>query len=153
MNMSEEALQFLVAFAESIHERYSSLITGQPEDQLKTPIENLVRSLGEQTGHKIHIATETNIEEGRPDMAVGVDGALVGFIELKKPGLGADPSLFTGHNAQQWHKFQELPNLIYTDGNAWALYRSGKAIGNMVILAIWTRGALKLLWPTFLVNI
>jgi ketosteroid isomerase-like protein len=65
-------------------------------------------------------------------LAIAVDGALAGNIELKKPGTGADPARFTGHNAQQWQKFQELPNLIYTDGNAWALYRSGQRVGDIV---------------------
>lgn len=59
-------------------------------------------------------------------------GALAGHIELKKPGTGADPTRFAGHNAQQWRKFQELPNLIYTDGNVWALYRSGQRVGDIV---------------------
>jgi len=27
---------------------------------------------------------------------------------------------------KQWEKFKAHPNLIYTDGNEWALYRSGK---------------------------
>ncbi len=109
------------------------MLLGQPEDQLKTPTENLVKSLGRQSGHTIQIVTEATAENiGRPDMAVAVDGALVGHIELKKPGTGADPTRFTGHNAQQWRKFQELPNLIYTDGNAWALYRSGLRVGNVV---------------------
>jgi hypothetical protein len=133
MTMSGEANEYLVTFANAVHERFASVLAGQPEDQLKTPVENLVRSLGNQFGHNVQVATEaTAAEVGRPDMAVAVDRALVGHIELKRPGTGADPSRFTGHNAQQWRKFQELPNLIYTDGNAWALYRSGQRVGNVV---------------------
>jgi hypothetical protein len=131
--MSEEANEYLITFANAVREKFSSVLVGQPEDQLKNPIENLVRSLGAQLGHTLNVVTETTAEDiGRPDMAVAVDGALAGYIELKKPGSGADPTRFTSHNAQQWRKFQELPNLIYTDGNAWALYRSGQRVGDIV---------------------
>ena len=133
MTTSEEANEYLVTFANAIREKFSSVLVGQPEDQLKNPTENLVRSLGAQLGHTLNVITEATAEDiGRPDMAVAVDGALAGHIELKKPGTGADPTRFAGHNAQQWRKFQELPNLIYTDGNAWALYRSGQRVGDIV---------------------
>ncbi len=131
--MSEEANEYLVTFANAVHERFASALVGQPEDQLKTPVEHLVSILGRYFGHNVQVVTESTTPEiGRPDMAVGVDGALVGHIELKRPGTGADPSRFTGHNARQWRKFQELPNLVYTDGNAWALYRSGQRVENIV---------------------
>jgi len=131
--MSEETSEYLATFADAVHERLTSALQGQAEDQLKAPVELLIVSLGRQSGHAIQVATEaTATEVGRPDMAVGVDGVLVGHIELKKPGTGADPTRFAGHNAQQWRKFQELPNLIYTDGNAWALYRSGQRVGDIV---------------------
>jgi len=130
---SEGASEYLVIFANAVREKFSSVLVGQPEDQLKNPVENLVRSLGTQFGRTLSVVTEVTAEDiGRPDMAVAVDRALAGHIELKKPGTGADPTRFTGHNAQQWRKFQELPNLIYTDGNAWALYRSGQRVGNIV---------------------
>jgi len=131
--MSEKANEHLVTFANAVREKFSSVLVGQPEDQLKNPIENLVRSLGAQLGRTLNVATEATAEDiGRPDMAVAVGGALAGHIELKKPGTGADPTRFTGHNARQWRKFQELPNLIYTDGNSWALYRSGQRVGDIV---------------------
>jgi ketosteroid isomerase-like protein len=131
--MPEEVNEYLVTFANAIREKFSSVLVGQPEDELKNPVENLVRSLGTQFGRTLNVVTEAIAEDiGRPDMAIAVDGALAGNIELKKPGTGADPARFTGHNAQQWQKFQELPNLIYTDGNAWALYRSGQRVGDIV---------------------
>jgi len=131
--MNNEANQHLRTFANSVREKFASALAGQPEDQLKGPVENLLTGFGRQFGRHVQVATEAIVvETGRPDMAVGVDGALVGHIELKKPGTGADPSRFTGHNAQQWYKFKELPNLIYTDGNEWSLYRSGQRIGDLV---------------------
>jgi len=131
--MSEGSNEYLVTFANAVREKFSSVLVGQPEDQLKNPVENLVRSLGAQFGRTLNVVTEATAEDiGRPDMAIAVGGALAGHIELKKPGTGADPTRFTGHNAQQWRKFQELPNLIYTDGNTWALYRSGQRVGDIV---------------------
>ncbi|MFF9167236.1 MULTISPECIES: type ISP restriction/modification enzyme [unclassified Streptomyces] len=67
----------------------------------------------------------------RPDYAVNIAEALVGHVELKRPGLGADPSNFTGRNARQWRKLMLLPNVLYTDGNEWGLYRNGQRIGDL----------------------
>jgi len=135
MAMNNETDRHLRTFANAVRDKFASALAGQPEDQLKGPVENLIIGLGEQFGRQVQVATETIVAEtGRPDMAVGMDGALIGHIELKKPGTGADPSRFTGHNAKQWHKFKELPNLIYTDSNAWSLYRSGQRIGDLVHL-------------------
>lgn len=63
----------------------------------------------------------------RPDYAVTVHGALVGFIELKSPGKGADPRKFKdAHDRAQWEKLKSLPNLIYTDGNEFSLWQNGE---------------------------
>jgi hypothetical protein len=134
MTADEESKEYLVVFAKAVREKFSSIIVGHPEDQLKNPIENLVRSFGIQLGHTLNVVTESDIEEigGTPDIEVAVDRAPTGYIELKKPGMGGDPSRFTGRNAQQWQKFKAIPNLIYTDGNAWGLYRSGQRIGEVI---------------------
>ncbi|MCY3017506.1 MAG: N-6 DNA methylase [Planctomycetota bacterium] len=55
-------------------------------------------------------------------------------MELKAPGIGANPNHFTGHNREQWKRFQSIPNLIYCDGNDWGLYRDGKATRAVVRL-------------------
>ena len=47
-------------------------------------------------------------------------------MELKKPGLGANAKKFKGRNKEQFKKFSSIPNLIYTDGNEWVLYRQGE---------------------------
>ena len=70
----------------------------------------------------------------RPDCAITLRGVLVGFIEIKAPGKGADPRRFRGHDKQQWDKLQSLPNLLYTDGNAFSLWRSGALVGSLVRL-------------------
>jgi hypothetical protein len=71
----------------------------------------------------------------RPDYAVTVDNALVGFIEVKAPGKGADPRRFSDeHDRKQWTKMKSLPNLLYTDGNSFSLWRSGEAVEKVVVL-------------------
>jgi len=72
----------------------------------------------------------------RPDFAVTVTNALVGFIEVKAPGKGADPRQFNDlHDKEQWIKLKSLPNLIYTDGNSFSLWRDGKIQSDIVHLA------------------
>ncbi len=73
---------------------------------------------------------------GRPDYAI-LDArrqVLVGHLELKQPGRGVVPEQFQGHDHDQWERFQALPNLIYSDGNQWALYRNGQRVGEVVSL-------------------
>ena len=78
---------------------------------------------------------ETSLTElkTRPDYAVTVQKALVGFIEVKAPGKGADPRRFSDpHDKAQWKKLQSLPNLLYTDGNAFSLWRDGELTGQVI---------------------
>ncbi|QDL70757.1 hypothetical protein DNK48_16575 [Streptomyces malaysiensis subsp. malaysiensis] len=106
---------------------------GWQEDQLRGPLETLVRAVGARLGFTITLTGEVPLVNlrARPDYAVSVDGALVGYIELKKPGRGADPSLFTGDSAVQWEKLRLLPNVLYCDGDEFALYRSGQLVGQL----------------------
>ena len=82
--------------------------------------------------------------KSRPDYAVTVRGALVGFVEVKAPGKGADPRRFAGrHDAAQWAKLAALPNLVYTDGDAFSLRRDGELARDVVALdgGVGTAGA------------
>lgn len=64
-----------------------------------------------------------------------VAGALVGFIEVKAPGIGADPRKWrSGHNKDQWDRLKALPNLLYTDGNSFSVWRDGEILGSVVHL-------------------
>jgi hypothetical protein len=59
----------------------------------------------------------------------------VGFVELKAPGKGADPRKFKDpHDKAQWEKLRSLPNLIYSDGNAFSLWQNGELIGSVLRL-------------------
>ena len=111
--------------------------SGAPEDQLRAPLEALIADLAGLAG----IAPGTVVAVGesslaalmtRPDYAVTRGGALIGFIEVKAPGKGADPRRFRDrHDKEQWEKLQTLPNIIYTDGNAFSLWRDGELEGEI----------------------
>jgi hypothetical protein len=132
-------------------------ISGAPEDQLRGPLEALLHDLAEIGGlpsKAINLVGETTLKhlKTRPDYAVTVSNALVGFIEVKAPGKGADPRKFGDlHDKDQWDKLKSLPNLLYTDGNAFSLWRDGELVGKIVHLEgdVETAGA-KLAAPTTL---
>lgn len=125
-------------FADSLKVVYSAAAASrsQPEDQLKAPIVTLIRRLGDLLGQSMIATTESAMPdlEGRPDVAVTVEDLVTGHIELKAPGKGAQPSKFKGGDAKQWKKFRNHPNLIYTDGNEWALYQNGEREGRVIRL-------------------
>ena len=113
---------------------------GQPEDQLRNPIEQLFKALEAECGLPANAVTligEQSLAEmrTRPDFAVQVRKALIGFIEVKAPGKGADPRKFKDkHDKEQWDKLKALPNLLYTDGNAFSLWRDGALVDKIFTL-------------------
>jgi Type ISP C-terminal specificity domain/N-6 DNA Methylase len=135
-----------VAFAENLEKFAQSMKTAyaaveaskaQAEDQLKPPVVALMAQLGELTGQTVVATTEARLPElgTKPDVAVLVEGLVSGHVELKAPGRGATPTKLKGkHDAEQWKKFRNHPNLLYTDGNEWALYRTGERHGKAVRL-------------------
>ncbi len=124
-------------FARAVGEAYSTTLSGDPEDQLKPPVGAFLRAVGASLGYEgVQTSLEARVEGiGRPDLAVASGRLLVGHVELKQPGKGVMPSRFTGHDKRQWGKFKLLPNLIYTDGESWALYREGELEGSVVRLS------------------
>ena len=113
--------------------------SGEPEDQLRAPLEGLIYDLAELCGlarNGVAAVGESAIAElkTRPDYAITFQNVLVGFVEIKAPAKGADPRKFRGHDKEQWDKLQSLPNLIYTDGNQFSLWRSGELEGAILTL-------------------
>ena len=114
--------------------------SGAPEDQLRAPLEALTRDLATLAGlphGTVDMVGESTLAhlKTRPDYAVVVRNALVGFMEAKAPGKGADPRRFSDpHDKDQWVRLKSLPNLMYTDGNAFSLWRDGKLEGSIVHL-------------------
>jgi hypothetical protein len=115
-------------------------ISGAPEDQLRAPLEGLFQGLAALDGLTpggLSLVGETTLShlQTRPDYAVSVANALVGFIEVKAPGKGCDPRKFSDpHDKGQWAKLKSLPNLVYTDGNGFSLWRDGELAAKIVLL-------------------
>lgn len=109
---------------------------GDAEDQLRGPVENLIRDIARGLGLEVVLHGEVRLVDlkARPDFGVDVAGAPVGYIEIKRPGKGADADHFSGHDAEQWAKLKLLPNVLYTDGNEWAVYHSGTLSGCIALL-------------------
>ena len=74
---------------------------GQPEDQLRNPIEQLFAALALEIGLRkgaLTLIGEKSLFElrTRPDFAVNVQKALIGFIEVKAPWQGRGPAQMEG---------------------------------------------------------
>ena len=113
----------LEKFANDLQKAFASKMTAQAEDQLKSPVQALIKAV------RLNVITKTEAQVkdlgGRPDIGIEVAGALCGHVELKAPGFGAQTKKFKGRDLEQWKKFAALPNILYTDAYEWALYRSG----------------------------
>lgn len=131
----------VAAFGKSTTAKLSNVaVDGAPEDQLRGPLEILIAELALVAGFPagaVGLVGETSLAEDRtrPDYAVTMRNALVGFIEVKAPGKGANPKAFRDkHDKAQWERLKSLPNLIYTDGNSFSLWRDGEREGDIVRL-------------------
>jgi len=105
--------------------------SGQPEDQLRSPFEGLLKNMAvlANLSNGVQAVGESSVAslKTRPDYAVTVHNALIGFVELKAPGKGADPRKFKDpHDRDQWERLRSLPNLLYTDGNSFSLWQNGE---------------------------
>lgn len=128
-------LSSLAQFAAEITKSFRLHVDFQPEDQLKKPVAELFEQAGELL--TLQVMTLTEVQEGkigRPDVGVTIKRLLVGHVELKAPGKGANPERLKGADKAQWERFKDLPNLIYTDGNEWTLFRSGEKVGKTIRL-------------------
>ncbi len=142
-------------FASTIAENFRQLIEAQPEDQLKSPTGDLLGDVGRINRLDVRWRTEVHADDisGRPDLGVTTGGLLTGHVELKRPGLGARAEQFKGANRDQWNRFKALPNLIYTDGSEWSLYRSGKLQQRVRIADDVSKGAAKAVDPESLAGL
>jgi hypothetical protein len=73
--------------------------SGQPEDQLRAPFEHLIEDVASicnfRSGSVVAVGEATQRDlKTRPDYSITVNKALVGFVELKAPGKGANPARF-----------------------------------------------------------
>ena len=129
--------QALQAFAAAATAKTGLRPGGAPEEQLRGPFENFIAAAGAALGRELACAGEATLPDrlGRPDFAIHCQGALLGYAELKAPGAGADAGRFRGRDRAQFRRFAAIPNLLYSDGSHWALYRGGQRIGKVVKLS------------------
>jgi len=132
-----EILAPLQKFADAVTAKITATTAGEPEDQLRGPFEAFMQDLAQALALDVVCAGEVKLPGrlGKPDYAVHKGKLLVGYVELKAPGAGANPSRFTGRNKEQAKRFEAIPNLIYCDGNDWGLYRNGEAARPVVRLS------------------
>ena len=127
----------LRAFAEAVTAKTARVPAGAPEDRLRAPFEILMTEAAAAFGWEVVCAGETPLPDrlGRPDFAVHRNGLLAGYVELKAPGKGVDAGRFKGRDRAQFKRFSNVPNMLYGDGNEWALYRGKKRVGAVVRLS------------------
>lgn len=110
---------------------------GDREAAIRGPIEGLLGAAGRAVG--VHAVFHDEVQDPerhvRPDYGVSVAGAITGYVEIKAPGRSVDPSLLRGHDLRQWDRQKDLPNLLYTNGVEWRLYRDSEPVGSPVRLA------------------
>lgn len=126
----------LAQFGADLTKAYAAAVvaSAQAEDQLKPAVKELLQSASTAFGGHAVATTESHTDLGvRPDIGVTDPKLLIGHVELKAPGIGAKARNFAGkHDKEQFKKLADHPNLIYTDGNEWALYRKGAIVGSIV---------------------
>ncbi|MDV8003048.1 type ISP restriction/modification enzyme [Rhodococcus sp. IEGM 1408] len=109
---------------------------GESEAAIRSPIEQLLAAAG--THLSLTVVPHDEVRDAdrgvRPDYAISVGGAITGYVEVKKPGANLDPEAMAGHNRRQWERQRDLPNLIYTNGTEWRLYRDCEPVGDPVHL-------------------
>ena len=137
MNESISINAALQEFAASVTDKMTQVTHGAPEDQLRSPFETFMADAARALGWDVVCTGETSLPDrlGRPDYAVHLDKLLAGYVELKAPGDGATAIRFRGHNRDQFERFSAIPNILYTDGNEWALYRDGELVDKVIRLA------------------
>ena len=110
---------------------------GHGEAQLRDPFASLLKDAGIAIGLEILTIDETplNALGIRPDFMVNVAGAKVGFVELKARGRGV-PTTWTPttREREQWDKLRLLPNVLYSDGEQYAVYHFGVLSGTVAQL-------------------
>lgn len=104
---------------------------GDKEAAIRSPLETFLGSFGASIGVNAVFHDEVRDSERRvrPDYGVSINGAISGYVEVKAPQKSVDPETFRGHDKTQWERQKDLPNLVYTNGTEWRLYRNGELCG------------------------
>ena len=151
LDVEQRVAQIVSDFGRSVAPRLRGRV-GSAEDHLRGPVVTLLESAGRIFGLDVVAFGEARLPELsiRPDYLIEAGKAQVGYVELKAPGRGVPGHWLrrpSAHDRRQWDKLQVLPNLLYTDGTHWALYRSGELQGEIAILDGKLSGASEALRP------
>lgn len=123
------------SFGKSVFEKLKG--PGEAEDQLRAPTERLLGDIADALGLNAVLHGEVHLIDirARPDYRVDIAGAPIGYVEIKSDITAIDPARFKGHNARQWEKLRLLPNVLYTNGTEWRLFRNGVQVGDAARLS------------------
>jgi type ISP restriction-modification system protein/N-6 DNA methylase len=119
----------VAAFGATVSEKLGR--GGAPEDQLRGPLEVLLKRVAVGLGLDAVAYGEVLLKEirARPDYAVDIGGGRVGYLEVKAPNRsvpGTRQWRPDKREREQWERLSALPNLIYTDGTSWGRYSFGE---------------------------
>lgn len=110
----------------------------EDEAAIRRPVEGLLTKAACALGLELHLHPEARRPDLgiRPDFAARVGNSrqrIVGYVELKSPEKrDIRPGGLRGNDRKQWEGMSKLPNLIYTNGQTWILYRLGRQHGEIV---------------------
>lgn len=117
-----------------------ALLHGQKEAAIRRAVETLLMESARALGIEAFLHAEVAIGAYRirPDLAVRIGKLprnIVGYIELKSPDKSViHPGGLNQRDRRQWEGMAKLPNLIYTNGQTWIMYRSGRQYGETIHL-------------------
>ncbi|MFI5963080.1 type ISP restriction/modification enzyme [Streptomyces asoensis] len=115
-----------------------ALLHGQKEAAIRRAVETLLVEAAKVLGLQAVLHAEVAIAAHRirPDLAVRIGKLprnIVGYVELKSPDKSViHPSSLNQRDRRQWEGMAKLPNLIYTNGQTWIMYRSGRQYGDTI---------------------
>ena len=112
-HLEQQIARQVTDFAAAVRPRLAG--QGDPEAQLYGPLENMFDRVVRLLGLEPLVYSQTHLPEYRvkPDFGLRVGGSLVGYVEVKRPGKGADASEWSkgSRDYQQWNKLRLLPNV------------------------------------------
>ncbi len=123
------------AYFEAVHANAASIVAGEPEAQLTTPVNNLMVALVDHAKlGKLRLIRESRLDRSRPDFAALLTKAgqtrQKGYVELKAPHVDVDVDSWSGRNAKQWERLrQDAEVLLVCNGKMAQIYRNGQAYG------------------------
>ena len=161
MKPAKTFAEIALAYHDAIHAARRASVDAEPEAQLTTPVGELLKAVAQHAGlGEIEPIREARLVGVRPDLAIAHvykgNRRLQGYVELKKPELPVDTSLWSGRNLIQWDKLKlQAEVLIICNGRSARLYLNGEPVGEDATLPYqnpqaWDAGGLMTLLRRFL---